>query len=214
MARISVIGGTGYAGGHIVAAATARGHGVTSYSRSIPDHRIEGADYVAADVLDDGMLHAAIREVDVVVSALSPRGPLAGRTRRTLADLADLALEQQVRLGVVGGAGSLRIGSDGPLVKDTERVPAQFTAEADEMGGVLDDLRSSAAALDWFYVSPAAGFGPWAPGVATGVYRLGGDELLTDAVGGSAISGADLADAVVHEIETREHSRRRFSVAY
>ena len=37
MARITVIGGTGYAGSAIVAEAAARGHHVTALSRSLPD---------------------------------------------------------------------------------------------------------------------------------------------------------------------------------
>jgi hypothetical protein len=60
-----------------------------------------------------------------------------------------------------------------------ERVPAvlwaTFKAEAAEMDGVLEDLRGSDPAVNWFYVSPAAGFGAWAPGEATGSYRTGGD---------------------------------------
>ena len=82
------------------------------------------------------------------------------------------------------------------------------------MAGVLDDLRVSAPELDWFYVSPAAAFGAWAPGEATGKYRIGGDVLLADENGDSNISGADFAAAIVAEIENRAHRRARFGVAY
>jgi putative NADH-flavin reductase len=37
VAKISILGGTGYAGAHIAAEAVARGHAVTSFSRSRPD---------------------------------------------------------------------------------------------------------------------------------------------------------------------------------
>ncbi len=214
MARISVIGGTGYAGGHIVREAVQRGHQVTAYSRHAPSSSVPGAEYVEADVLADGTLQRAAGDVDVVVCALSPRGPLAGRTHQVVADLAELVGRQAIRLGVVGGAGSLRIGEDGPLVKDDAHFPTEFKAEAEEMGTVLEDLRSSDAELDWFYVSPAGGFGAWAPGTATRNYRLGGDQLLVDADGKSELSGADLADAVLNEIETPAHPRARFTVAY
>jgi len=79
---------------------------------------------------------------------------------------------------------------------------------------VLDDLRASDESLDWFFVSPAGGFGAWVPGEATGVFRVGGDVLLVDANGDSNISGADLALAIVNEIETPAHRRARFTVAY
>lgn len=214
MTRISVIGGTGYAGGHIVHEAVRRGHQVTAYSRRTSETPVPGAKYVEADVLADGTLQLATADADVVISALSPRGPMAGRTRRTLADLATLAAQRRVRLGVIGGAGTLRVGDSGPLVKDTDDFPVEFKAEAEEMGNVLDDLKASAAEVDWFYVSPAGHFGAWAPGQPTGTYRIGGDQLLTDQDGNSELSGPDLAHAVLTEVETPTHRRTRFSVAY
>ncbi len=63
-------------------------------------------------------------------------------------------------------------------------------------------------------MSPAGSFGPWAAGEYTGEYRVGGDVLLTDAAGESAISGADFGVGVVDEIETPEHRRARFTLAY
>jgi putative NADH-flavin reductase len=48
----------------------------------------------------------------------------------------------------------------------------------------------------------------------TGAYRLSDEVLLTDADGKSEISGADLAQAVVDEIEQPRHRRRRFHVAH
>ena len=62
--------------------------------------------------------------------------------------------------------------------------------------------------------SPAGGFGAWAPGEATGNYRVGGDILLVDDEGESFISGADFADAVVREIQEPAHRRARFTVGY
>ena len=214
MTRISVVGGSGYAGAFVVREAVARSHQVTSISRHRPAAPVPGVEYVEADVLSDGTLERMVRGADVVVSALAPRGALAGRTRSTLADLAAVAGQGGCRLGVVGGAGTLRIGKDGPLVKDAEDFPAEFRAEAEEMAAVLDDLRATDTQLDWFYVSPAGGFGPWSPGTATGTYRTGEDELLVDAAGRSEISGADLANAVLNEIETPTRRGRRFTVAY
>lgn len=115
---------------------------------------------------------------------------------------------------MIGGAGSLLVAPGGPQLAQTDEFPDRFKAEAAEMGGVLDDLRSADPSIDYFYVSPAAGFGSWAPGEATGTYRLGDDLLLVDEAGNSAISGADLAKATVAEIETPQYQRRRFTVAY
>ena len=51
-------------------------------------------------------------------------------------------------------------------------------------------------------------------GPRTGSFRLGTDQLLSDADGKSSISFADYAIALVDEIETPRHSRQRFTVGY
>ena len=185
-------------------------------SRSIPEdeNKVEGAKYVAADLLDADAVAGAIPGSDVILSAVAPRGPLAGNTRGALAKLADLARDRGVRYGAVGGAGSLLVSEGGPKLIETPDFPDAFKAEAAEMGEVLDDLRAREDALDWFFVSPAANFGSFNPGEARGEYRLGGDVLVVDANGTSDISGADLAVAIVDEIETPAHRKARFTVAY
>ena len=86
MARIAVIGGTGYAGRHIVAEAVERGHTVVSVARSIPGERIPGATYVEGTLLDVPSLVAELQGVDVVVvggaRARRHGGPRAPRGRR------------------------------------------------------------------------------------------------------------------------------------
>ncbi|WP_333618550.1 NAD(P)-dependent oxidoreductase [Dietzia sp.] len=215
-AKIVVIGGTGYAGGNIAAEAARRGHEVVSVSRSVPENGAEGVRYVSADLLDAGAVAAAIDAAnpDVIFSAAAPRGPLAGKTRGVLAQLADLAEERGARFGVLGGAGSLFTAEGGPRLIDTPDFPAAFKDEAAEMTDVLDDLRARDGQLDWFYLSPAANFGSFNPGEARGTYRTGGDVLVADAEGTSDISGADLGLAVVDEIETPAHRGERFTVAY
>ncbi len=216
MAHITVLGGTGYAGSQIVTVAAGRGHQVVSYSRNAPATRIDGVEYRTGDVQDDAVLADAVDGVDVIVVALSPRGELegAGKLRAVVARVAKAAQASGARLGVVGGAGSLLVAEGGPRLVDTDAFPPAFKPEALEMGGALQDLHASDPALDWFFVSPAGGFGPWADGEATGTYRVGGDILLVDEAGDSLISGPDFGDAFVTEIERPQHRRARFTVAY
>ncbi|WP_449385921.1 NAD(P)-dependent oxidoreductase [Cellulomonas soli] len=214
MARIKVLGGTGYAGGHIVREAARRGHQVTSYSRHTPAEPVEGATYVTGDAADRALLQQAVADADVVIEALAPRGPLAGAVRGIVADLATAVQGTGTRLGVIGGAGSLHVAPGGPRLVDTDVFPEEFKPEALEMAAALDDLRATDPTVDWFYLSPAGGFGAFAPGEHTGTFRLGDDVLLTDADGGSNLSGADLAQAIVDEIETPAHRRARFTAAY
>lgn len=212
MARIAVIGGTGYAGSHIVAEGVSRGHSVISVARSVPTARVEGAVYVEGTILDVPGLITQIEGVDVVIQALSPRGNMAGKVRPATAELV-AALPDDVRLGVVGGAGGSLVSAGGPRVIDSG-FPEEFKAEAFEAIGVLDDLQADAGGRDWFFIHPAGEFGAWNPGEPTRGYRDGGDVIVTDDDGRSYISGADFAVAVVDEIETPKHHRERFTVGY
>ncbi|MCA1222375.1 NAD(P)-dependent oxidoreductase [Streptomyces sp. 8L] len=166
MSRITVIGGTGYAGSAIVAEAAARGHQVTSLSRSLPDAPVANVIHVQGDATDEAALSAPIEGADFVVAALAPRGPLAGTFRevnRTVARLADAA---GATLFVVGGYSSLRPapGAD-RFVTDLSHIPAELHGEI--LAGaalILEDLPATPPSLDWVFVSPALGFGAHAPG--------------------------------------------------
>jgi len=214
MTRIYVIGGTGYAGSNILAEAVERGHAVASISRSRPTHPINGVEYLEGSILDADTRSTALANADVVVVAVAPRGDMAGHVRDGIKAFASDAEQTQVRLGIIGGAGSLQVAEGGPQLFDTPDFPAEFYAEALEMTAVLDDLRAASERLDWFYLSPPAGFGSYAPGNERRTYRVGRDLLLTDSEGNSFIGGRDFGAAVLDEIERPAHQRVRFTVAY
>lgn len=215
MTHITVLGGTGYAGGHIVAEAVSRGHAVISVSRGEPAAPIDGVEYRSIDLLaDSGALVDLVENTEVIVEALAPRGPFEGKLRPLVHQLADLVSDFGKRLAVVGGAGSLLAGPTGPRVLDDAAFPAAFYAEGLEMSGILEDLRAVPAPFDWFVLSPAAEFGAANPGERTEKFRVGDDILLADDHGRSTISGADFAIAFVDEIERGDHRRERFTVAY
>jgi putative NADH-flavin reductase len=67
------------------------------------------------------------------------------------------------------------------------------------------------SAIDWTFLSPSALL---EPGERTGKFRIGGDQLLSDANGKSWISMEDYAIALVDELEQHKHSRARFTVGY
>src|SRR3954470_5787443 len=79
MTRITVLGGTGYAGSHIVREAAGRGHDVVAVSRNRVAEPVEGVTYRAGDVLDGAFLDQVVADAEVVVETLSPRGELTGR---------------------------------------------------------------------------------------------------------------------------------------
>ncbi|MFJ5780167.1 NAD(P)-dependent oxidoreductase [Streptomyces sp. NPDC093094] len=214
MARITVLGGTGYAGGAIAREAAARGHEVVAFSRSASGDTIAGVVPVTGSAQDRADLERATAGADVIVVALAPSGDLADGFVKLNEEIADLARTAGARLGVVGGAGSLLTGPEGPKVYEAPEFPEQFRGYARISDQVLQGLRDSDPGLDWFVLSPPRGFGHYAPGEPVGTFRLGRDVMLADEEGRSFISGADFAAAFVDEIETPAHRRARFTVAY
>ncbi|MER7448466.1 NAD(P)H-binding protein [Microbacterium sp. NPDC097977] len=213
MARIVVLGGTGYAGRHIVAEAVSRGHEVIAISRSTPSDAVEGASYVQGSALEKGALASAVDGADAVVSALSPRGDMTDRVLDALRVVIAELDGARTRLGVVGGAGGSLVAPGGPRLFDLD-FPEEYKHEAQVGIDSLALLESTDESLDWFFVHPAEVFGPWAEGERTGHYRDGGDVIVRDDEGKSFISGADFAVAVVDEIERPAHRRGRFTVGY
>ncbi|MBW1638145.1 NAD(P)H-binding protein [Microbacterium resistens] len=213
MARIVVIGGTGYAGAHIVAEAASRGHEVVSVSRSTPAAPVEGVRYVSGDVRDVAAIAGELEGADAVVSALSPRGDMEDAVLDVLRDLIARLSGTSTRLGVVGGAGGSLVAPGGPRLIDQD-FPEEYKHEAQVGIDSLELLQAADAGLDWFFIHPAEVFGAWAEGERTGSYRDGDDVIVRDDEGKSFISGADFAVAVVDEIETPKHSRGRFTVGY
>jgi putative NADH-flavin reductase len=213
MARIVVLGGTGYAGRHIVAEAVSRGHAVIALSRSEPSDPVAGAAYVQGSALDIDSIAAVVDGADAVVSALSPRGDMEERVLEALGGLVARLAGTATRLGVIGGAGGSLVAPGGPRLFDLD-FPEEYKHEAQVGIDSLALLEEADAGLDWFFVHPAEVFGPWAEGERTGNYRDGGDVLVRDTEGNSSISGADFAIAVVDEIEQGNHHRERFTVGY
>jgi putative NADH-flavin reductase len=213
VARIVVLGGTGYAGRHIVAEAVSRGHEVIAISRSTPSDAVDGASYVQGSALEPASLASAFDGADAVVSSLSPRGDMTDNVLEALKGVIRVLAGTSTRLGVVGGAGGSLVAPGGPRLFD-QGFPEEYKHEAQVGIDSLALLEGADADLDWFFVHPAEVFGPWAEGERTGHYRDGGDVIVRDAEGKSYISGADFAVAVIDEIEQGNHHRERFTVGY
>ncbi|ANQ70722.1 MULTISPECIES: NAD(P)-dependent oxidoreductase [Rhodococcus] len=212
MSKIAVFGGNGFAGSAIAKEAASRGHEVTVVARSAQS----GTDtnVVQGSVHDNTIVEQITADNDVVVVAIPAREIDGKRLLDAVTPLADAAARNGARIAVVGGAGSLLVSEGGPRVVDTPDFPDAYKGEALAHADVLDALRATDSNVDWFYVSPAAAFGAHAGIAPKGSFQVGGDILLTDAEGNSAIAGEDYAHAFVDEIETPAHRRQRFTVAH
>lgn len=216
MARITVLGGNGYAGAAVVAEARKRGHEVTAVSRTEPASPVPGADYVTGSVLDSSVLDQVIDGRDAVVVALSPRGDMAGKVEGVVEELIARLAGTSTRLGYIGGASSLQAEEGGPTLWELtrEHVPDEVKPEIETGLTAFELLKASPESLDWFFVSPPQDFGSWLGTSPKGTYVLGGDVLLKDEEGTSTIAAADLALAIVDEIETARHRRGRFTARH
>ncbi|MGH1564082.1 NAD(P)-dependent oxidoreductase [Mumia sp. DW29H23] len=214
MTTIAVIGATGFAGGAIASEALARGYDVIAAARDTAS--IGPADHQTTrdgDLYDAEFVDGLARDADVVVVAV----PFHTDDRdlvEAVPGLAAAVARHQRRLGFVGGAGSLRVAPDGPILMETPDFQEAWKPEARAGYQVLDALTRTTEDVNWFYVSPSALFGRLADVPARGSYRLGGDVLLTEPDGTSSISGPDYAQAFVDEIASPTHYRERFTVGY
>lgn len=215
MSKIIVFGATGYAGGHITSEAISRGHHVVAVSRTIEPDSTPADEELAGDLFDQDFVRSVAADADLIVVAVRASSePAAPRPVDALPTLLAIAAASGARLGVVGGAGTLFVAEGGPLLLDTPHFPEQAKPEALAQRDVLNRLRSDDSGARWFYLSPAAQFGPWAEGQRTGRYRTTDDVLITDAEGKSSVSGADFAIAFLDEVEIPTHENRRFGVAH
>jgi hypothetical protein len=212
--KIALIGATGFVGSAVLTELLSRGHQVSALARNPAKLAAQPQlTVVTADVLDAAQVAQAVEGHDAVVSAYNP-----GWSEPQIHDLflqGSRAIVEGVkraglkRLLVVGGAGSLFVAPGVQLV-DTPPFPAEYKQGALAAREALNQLKLETT-LDWSFVSPPIAL---APGARTGHYRTGLDNLLPgegDAPAG--ISVADLAVAIVDEIETPRHVKARFTVA-
>ncbi|WP_042886454.1 NAD(P)-dependent oxidoreductase [Cupriavidus necator] len=202
--KIAIIGATGRVGTRLIDEALRRGHQVTALSRqasSLPAR--DGLATRDVNATDTAALAAALSGHDVVIST--------ARFAQLNAPQVTSALRQagMPRLLVVGGAGSLYVAPGVQLV-DTPTFPDAYKAEALAGRDFLNTLRGEQQ-IDWTFLSPSALF---EPGERTGKFRIGQENLLSDAAGKSWISMEDYAIAMLDEIEKPAHSRQRFTVGY
>jgi len=207
MKKIAVVAANGKAGKLIVKEAAGRGMDVTAIVRGENQTAAEKA--VVKDIMD--LTAEDLAGFDAVVDAFGAWTPeTLPQHSTTLAHLCDCVAGTDVRLLVVGGAGSLYVNPEHTAcVADGPDFPDAFKPLAAAMAKALEELRARDD-VAWTYISPAGDF--QAEGERTGAYILGGEELTLNEAGESVISYADYAIAMVDEIESGDHIRQRISV--
>lgn len=215
MAKLVLFGVTGYTGRNIVEEAVRRGHEVVGIARTIDAAESRpGVTFEQGSILDAEFVRKVSDGADVIISTVRSTPENGKGLLDAVPSLLEAAAAAGARLGIVGGAASLLVSAGGPRLLDTPDFHEEWKEEASNHAKVLTALRATDTAADWFYLSPPAIYGSFAPGERKGAYRVGADVLLTDAAGVSTIGGADFATAFVDEIDKPTHHRERFTVAY
>jgi uncharacterized protein len=202
--NIALIGASGRVGSRVAKELLARGHKVTAIARDAAKVPAQpGLTVKAADATQPTQLAPVLAGHDAVVSAAR----FVSSDANALLSAAKAA--RVPRVLVVGGAGSLEV-APGKALLDTPEFPDAYKPEATAGRNYLNALKQEQA-IDWTYLSPSAEF---MPGERTGKFRIGDNQLLSDANGRSWISMEDYAIALADEIERPRHSRKRFTVGY
>jgi putative NADH-flavin reductase len=220
--KILVYGASGKVGTHIVDEALNRGHVVTAVSRD-PSRISQVHDNLSAvqgDILDTDSIRSLAAGQDVII--ISVRG-VVGKTKDPASAVPRLGVENVVevlrdfedpkpRLIHVGGAGALEV-EPGVLYADKlPKILLPRKLQVEIAGQVLAlEYLKTVNDVCWSYASPPKNF---TNGKRTGVFRIGGNQLLENSRGRSRVSRADFAVALIDEAENDDHAMQQFSIVY
>ena len=211
--KVIIFGAAGNVGSRIVNEALARGHQVSAVVRTaeqlekLPE-QVQGIIGDAQDASDVAKFTAGY---DLVISAVRPPSGQEQLLVPITQSILEGAGQSNVRVLIVGGAASLRI----PGQTDTTVLTAENFLP-DSVKPIATACFAQHQAVEkvtetaWAYLSPQAML---VPGLRTGNYRLGSDELLYDDAGNSQISMEDFAVVLLDEGEAPAHHQMRFTAA-
>lgn len=212
--KITLFGAAGNMGRRISREALVRGHDLTAVVR--------GRD---ASIVSDKKMHVALgdatrpedverlcADAELVIAATRPPAGHETQLLESTAALLKALSHTSTRLLISGGAASLLVPDrDGRLlIQDSRYMPESAMAIGRACLEQLELCRASSG-VDWTYLSPSALL---VSGERTGKFRIGTDELITDANGLSRISMEDLAVALLDEVEQARFIKRRFTAGY
>jgi putative NADH-flavin reductase len=203
MSKVLVFGAGGRAGRAAVDEARSRGHEVTAVVRD-PSRYAELAGLVAGDVTSVDDIERLSKGYDAVIAAVYD-GASTGFFAKAAESLVEGLTNTGVRRLLWVGLASILPTEEGSLLMDTPDYPQEYRAFYLEHAAAENVFGSSA--LDWLSIAPAGDFNHADPG-RTGTYQV----IPADAA--SLISYADLAIALVDEIDEPRHHRTKLGVGH
>jgi putative NADH-flavin reductase len=211
--RLTVFGASGQTGRHLLTQALDAGHDVTAVVRDrtrLPLHH-QRLQVVTADVLDPAAIQPAVAGADAVISTLGPHPP---RNRSSIMSAATASILAAMR---TTGTSRLVVISAAPVATDDygttlpERLLARPLLRA-LLGGLYADMATMEdtirrSGVDWTILRP-----PWLfDGPRTGTWRQAKNGNLR---GGSRISRADLAEAILASLDDPDTIKATIAIGY
>jgi len=198
VSKILVIGARGRAGAAAVAEAQERGHDVLGVARTA-----EGG-LIAGDVTDAGRIAGLAAGYDAVIAGVYDGGSDPGEFFPAAARALVEGLEKAgVSRLVWVGLASILPTADGTLLMDSPGYPTEYRSFFLAHQAALDLFAGSP--LDWVSIAPAGDFNHADPS-RKGSYRVAPADAQ------DLISYADLAIALVDEVDHPEHHREAIGV--
>ena len=150
--KIAVVAADGRVAKKVIAEALNRGHEVTAFGRH-DVNETPAKMYIKKDILN--LTREDLQGFDAVVDAFGTWTPeTLNNHSKTLKHLADILSGTNVRLLVVGGAGSLYVDPEHTTqLVDTPDFPEAFKPLATAQGKSLAELRLRTD-VKWTYISP------------------------------------------------------------
>lgn len=219
MKKIVLIGATGFVGSSILNEALNRGHQVTAIVRNPEKIKVENKNLtiVKEDATQPDTLARVAKGNDAIISSYNPGWGNPRQYEDTLENYPKIVegakLSGVKRLLIVGGAGTLFV-KPGVRLIDTGVLPEAWLPGVKSLGEFYLNTLTQENDIDWVFFSPAGNLGNMGPGVRTGKYRLGKDDMIFDDKGESFISVEDYAVAMIDELEQENHHKERFTAAY
>ena len=216
MKKVVLIGASGFVGSAILNEALNREIQVTAVVRHPEKIKIQNENLIIkkADVSSLDEVAEVCKGADAVISAFNPgwdNPDIYEETIKVYLTIMDGVKKSGVsRFLMVGGAGSLFIAPGIRLV-DSGEVPEKLLPGVKALSDFYFHFLKKEKEIDWVFFSPAADM---VPGVRTGRYRLGKDDMVVDVAGNSHISVQDYAAAMIDEFEKPAHHQERFTIGY
>lgn len=216
MAKVVLIGATGFVGSAILNELVERGHEVTAVVRNVeklPKNALVKP--VKEDVGNEDAIAKLLEGKDAVISAYNPGWNNPNIAQETIVNYRHILAATKKsgigRLLIVGGAGTL-FCAPGVRILETGVFPNEIFNCVVSLGYVYLNILQNEKELDWVFFSPAGTFDE--KGERTGKFRLGKDDLVVDTEDNSHISVQDYAVAMVDELEKPAHHKECFTIGY